>query len=318
MQHQFRYALLTYSQCGNLDPFAIVNKLAELNAECIIGRESHEDGGTHLHAFVDFGRKYRSRNTNAFDVEGYHPNISPSKGRPAQGWDYATKDGDIVAGGLERPRESNPKGIKLEEAATAIMDATTKDELYQLCSTLAPSKMLWSYPSIRAYANDRFMEQRPTYEHPADVTIDTSAYPELDRWAEENLDGFRMGRRGRSLILIGPSRLGKTVWARSLRENHIHHGGLFSLDEHRDDADYAIFDDIQGGIEYFPGYKNWLGHQLHFTATDKYKGKKTINWGKPAIWCSNNDPRADKGADADWLDANCDFVFLVDPIVRTD
>jgi len=314
MQHQFRYALLTYSQCGNLDPFAIVNKLAELNAECIIGRESHEDGGTHLHAFVDFGRKYRSRNTNAFDVEGYHPNISPSKGRPAQGWDYATKDGDIVAGGLERPSNTRSRASgSRQEAATAIIDAQTKEELFELCRTLAPDKMLWSYPSIRAYANDRFMEQRPTYEHPADVTIDTSAYPELDRWAEENLDGFRMGRRGRSLILIGPSRLGKTVWARSLRENHVHHEQLFNLDEHKEDCDYAIFDDID--IKYFPTYKGWLGHQKHFTATDKYKGKKTINWGKPAIWCNNDDPRSKEGVDADWIDANCDVVYINTPLV---
>lgn len=317
MRHQFRYALLTYAQCGTLDPFAIVNKLAELGAECIIGRELHEDGGTHLHAFVDFGRKYRSRDTRAFDVEGYHPNISPSKGKPGDGYDYAIKDGDVVAGGLERPSNTRDRGrSNLEEAATAIIGAQNKEELFRLCTELAPSKMLWSYPSLRAYANDKFVDERPLYRHPEEVTIDTSAYPELDRWVADNLDGFRMGRRGRSLVLIGPSRLGKTIWARSLRPNHVHHGGLFSLDEHMDGVDYAIFDDIQGGIEYFPGYKNWLGHQMHFTATDKYKGKKTINWGKPAIWCSNSDPRADKGADADWLDANCDFVFLVDPIVR--
>lgn len=316
MRHQFRYALLTYAQCGNLDPFKIVNHLATLHAECIIGRERHADGGTHLHAFVDFGRKYRSRDTRAFDVEGYHPNITPSKGRAAYGWDYATKDGDICAGGLERPREDRRKtGDSLDDRATEICNAQSKDEVFQLCQELAPSKLLWSYPSIRAWANDKFPAECPEYEHPNTLKIDTSNYPELDRWVEEELDGFRMGRRGRSLILIGPSRVGKTVWARSLRQNHIHFGQLFSLDEFREDADYAIFDDIQGGIEFFPAYKAWLGHQRHFTATDKYRGKKTINWGKPAIWCSNTDPRSDKGADADWLDANCTFVFVDTSIV---
>lgn len=319
MRHQFRYALLTYAQCGDLDPFKIVDRLAELHAECIIGREYHEDGGTHLHAFVDFGRKYRSRDTRAFDVEGYHPNISPSKGRPGDGFDYATKDGDIVAGGLERPSNTSARSRgSLEEAATSIMAAKDKKELYELCSELAPSKMLWSYPSLRAYANDRFVEERPAYRHPEGVTVNTSAYPELDRWVTENLDGFRMGRRGRSLILIGPSRLGKTVWARSLRANHVHFGNMFNLDEFREDCDYVIFDDMQGGLEYFPGYKGWLGHQSHFTATDKYRGKRAVNWGKPAIWCSNSDPRADKGADADWLDANCEFVFINESIVTVE
>ena len=95
---QARYALLTYAQCGDLDPFAVVNHLAELGAECIIGRENHSDGGLHLHAFVDFGRKYRTRNTRAFDVQGCHPNVSPSRGTPEEGFDYAIKDGDVVAG----------------------------------------------------------------------------------------------------------------------------------------------------------------------------------------------------------------------------
>lgn len=317
MQYQFRYALLTYAQCGNLDPFLVVNHLASLNAECIIGREHHKDGGSHLHAFVDFGRKFRSRNTRCFDVAGYHPNVSPSKGRPEKGWDYATKDGDICAGGLERPRSTGRKnGDTLDDKATEILNAQSKDELLETCRQLAPSKLLWSYPSIRSYANDHFTEGPPEYTHPEEIELDTSAYPELNRWVTEELDGFRMGRRGRSLILVGPSRLGKTVWARSLRKNHMHFGGMFMLDEFDPNADYAIFDDMQGGIEYFPGYKNWLGHQLHFTATDKYRGKKTIIWGKPAIWCSNSDPRADKGADADWLDANCDFVFINTPLFK--
>lgn len=109
-RYQFRYVLLTYAQCGDLDPFEVCNHLASLNAECIIGRESHEDGGTHLHVFADFGTKFRSRNVRIFDVGGYHPNVSPSKGRPGEGWDYATKEGNIVAGGLERPGSGGSTG----------------------------------------------------------------------------------------------------------------------------------------------------------------------------------------------------------------
>ena len=39
------------------------------------------------------------------------------------------------------------------------------------------------------------------------------------------------------------------------------------------DAQYAIFDDMQGGFDFFHGYKFWLGGQKEFTVTDKYKGK---------------------------------------------
>ena len=97
------YALLTYSQCGELDPWAIVEHLAELRGECIVAREAHADGGTHLHCFVHFERKFRSRRADVFDVHGCHPNVSPTHTTPQAGFDYACKDGVIVAGGLARP-----------------------------------------------------------------------------------------------------------------------------------------------------------------------------------------------------------------------
>ena len=102
-----RYFLLTYSQCGELDPWKVSDHLGELRGECIVAREAHADGGTHLHAFVDFGRKFRSRRTSIFDVDNHHPNVSATHSTPREGFDYACKDGDIVAGGLGRPEPRN-------------------------------------------------------------------------------------------------------------------------------------------------------------------------------------------------------------------
>ena len=81
--------------------------------------------------------------------------------------------------------------------------------------------------------------------------------------------------------------------------NHAYFGGLFCLDEPLDDVKYAVFDDMQGGLEYFHSYKFWLGAQQQFYATDKYKGKKLIKWGKPSIYVSNTNPLSDKGAE--WI-----------------
>jgi len=103
--------------------------------------------------------------------------------------------------------------------------------------------------------------------------------------------------------------MGKTLWARS-HGPHAYFGGLFSLDESVTDVKYAVFDDINGGIPFFPQYKWWLGHQKQFYATDKYKHKQLIEWGRPAIWVSNNDPREENGADYEWLNANCQFVYV--------
>ena len=55
----------------------------------------------------------------------------------------------------------------------------------------------------------------------------------------------------------------------------------------------------------------WSSEPIY--ATDKYKGKKLINWGKPAIWISNEDPREQLGADVDWLNKNVTFVYIDTP-----
>jgi len=309
---QRRYALVTYAQCGGLDPFTVCSHFAELRAECIIGRETHADGGIHLHAFVDFGREYSTRNPRQFDVEGCHPNVLPGRRTPEKMWDYATKNGDIVAGGLERPSGGTVHGTG-DEWSEIIM-ATTRDEFFELCQKLAPRALACSFNSLRAYADWKYRPIRTPYSTPAGLHFNTRDVPGLDRWVSENLEGYDPGVRKKSLILIGPSRLGKTMWARSLRQKHAYFGGLFCLDEFEEDVDYAIFDDMQGGLEFFHAYKFWLGHQKEFYATDKYRGKKLITWGKPAIWLANDDPRTHKGADADWLDENCQFEFIVNKL----
>lgn len=307
-QFKRRYALVTYAQCANLDAFEVCNLFSSLHAECIIGRENHADGGVHLHAFVDFGREYSTRSERQFDVGGFHPNVLPGKKTPEKMWDYATKDGNVVAGGLERPNGGAVPATR--DVWADIFMAETRDEFFRLCGELAPRSLICSFPSISKYADWKFRPERLEYTTPAGYTFDTTQFPELDEWVRDNLEGYQSGRRGRSLVLVGPSRMGKTVWARSLRQKHAYFGGLFCLDEFEENVEYAVFDDMQGGVEFFHAYKFWLGHQQSFYATDKYRGKKLITWGKPAIWCSNTDPRAEKGADADWLDANCVFVFI--------
>lgn len=114
-------------------------------------------------------------------------------------------------------------------------------------------------------------------------------------------------------MLWGPTRLGKTEWARSLGP-HVFWSQNFNITRPVDDVDYAVFDDM-GGLKYLPTWKAWLGQQKEFECTDKYKGKRTVKWGRPTIWVSNKDPRHEFGLDADdveWLDNNCTFIHVTD------
>lgn len=181
-----RYVLLTYSQCSDLDPFAVVDVLSGLGAECIVARERHSDGGTHLHAFVDFGRKFRSRRTDILDVDGFHPNISPSRGNPAGGYDYATKDGDIVAGGLARP--DSPDVTEGRNPYAEICMAETRDDFWDLVTTLAPRMLLANFNSLSAYADWKYRVDPEPYVPNPEHTFNLEGYPELDRWATQFTD----------------------------------------------------------------------------------------------------------------------------------
>lgn len=192
-QIKCKYGLLTYAQCGDLDPFQVVNHLAELGAECIIGRENHADGGIHLHAFFMFDRPFRSRNERVFDVAGCHPNIVRGYGTPEKGFDYATKDGEIVAGGLERPSGKGNGSAEAGGAWSRIVMAETREEFYDLVEALDPRALCLHFGSLRAFADWRFRVEREPYHTPEGVRFCLEGYPELARWSEENLAGHTGG-----------------------------------------------------------------------------------------------------------------------------
>ena len=123
--------------------------------------------------------------------------------------------------------------------------------------------------------------------------------------------------RAKSLILWGDTRLGKTLWARD-QGSHFYNAGMFNLDEYQPETTYAVFDDMMGGLGNFSAYKQWLGAQIEFTVTDKYKKKQRILWNwRPTIWVANVDP-ATENVDQNWLQGNCTIVHITTQIARVD
>lgn len=182
---QAKYGLLTYAQCGDLDPFAVVDHLGSLGAECIVGREEHAAGGIHLHAFFMFEQKFESRNVRVFDVGGCHPNVVRGYGTPEKGWDYATKDGDVVGGGLARPvpDEVSEAGSKW---ATIVLQPTRED-FFAAVARLDPRSLCVNFNSLRAYADWKYRESRDAYATPGGIFFHTEEFPVLGRWVRENL-----------------------------------------------------------------------------------------------------------------------------------
>lgn len=187
-----RYVLVTYAQCAELDPWRVMERFSSLGAECIIGRELHENGGFHLHVFADFGRKFRSRKTDVLDVDGRHPNIVPSEGTPEKGYDYAIKDGDVVCGGLGRPE---PRGVGAGSATdkwTRITQAEDRDEFWALCHELDPKAAACSFNALSKYADWRFAEKPTEYEHPRGLEFVSGDVDGRDAWLSQSGIGLEL------------------------------------------------------------------------------------------------------------------------------
>lgn len=182
-----RYGLFTYAQCADLDPHAVVCMFADLSAECIIGRENHADGGVHLHAFAMWKRKFQTTSARRFDVLGRHANVVAGYGTPEKGWDYATKDGDVVAGGLERPSGDSvdQPGSKWSQ----IIAEPTADGFWEAVASMDPRALCCSFGNLEKYANWKYRPNPAEYENPAGVQYDLSGSPRLADWWGKNIGG---------------------------------------------------------------------------------------------------------------------------------
>nr|QVW56430.2 MAG: replication-associated protein [Gemycircularvirus] len=338
-----RYVLLTYSQCGSLDPWSVSNHLSTLGAECIIGREIHPTtGGIHLHCFADFNRKFRSRSARIFDVDGRHPNVVPSRGTPEKGYDYAIKDGDVAAGGLGRPepRGGMSRGAHAISNVAHLCEDTT--EFLELYDEMDRGGLIAGFNNVRAYADWRFRPEPVGYASPDGAQFRSGATDGRDDWLVQSRIGDELPFVSAPvanapfavhifclLILYGPSLTGKTTWARSLGD-HIYMQGVLSGKEilnSNESARYAVLDDIRGGLKFFPAWKDWLGGQQWISVKQMYRDPILWKWGRPCIWCANRDPRADirrsidkddgvfMEDDMDWINANCIFVYVDESLV---
>uniref|UniRef100_A0AAU6S5B5 Replication associated protein n=2 Tax=unclassified Gemykolovirus TaxID=2763233 RepID=A0AAU6S5B5_9VIRU len=313
-----QFFMLTYPKtptgwtCDNL-----VTTLDGLGCDYRIGRELHQDGSPHYHAMLVFAEPYSDDDARiTFTCDGRTPNIKMRRAKPQNGWDYVgkhagTKEGhEIVAERGMRPGgEDDGTERPSNDVWHEIILARTREEFFDSAARLAPRQLACSFSQLTAYADWKYRVAEKLYETPVgnfEVPI------ELQRWANENLEG---------LVLFGATRLGKTVWARSLGR-HYYTAGLWDLAGFDESVEYAIFDDMVNGLRagYFK-YKDWMGGQFNFTVQDKYAKKKRVNWGKAAIYITNVDPRLDANAgdiEWDWMEENCTFYEVREPIFRAN
>lgn len=191
-----RFCILTYSQTPpDFDPSAIVRILHSSCRGCIVARESHMDGGTHYHAFVDYGTPRDWTNSRRWDVLGVHPNVKPVSRTPYNAYAYVGKDKNIIhecftEANRPRPRGSTSNaGRNRKRAWAEIANAPNKDEFFASCKALDPRSFITCFGNVSRYADYAFPDLRRQYESPTGITIDLSGYGQLreyfSTWLEQ-------------------------------------------------------------------------------------------------------------------------------------
>lgn len=281
--------------------------------ECLlISVEEHPTtGGFHLHVYLDAGDKIVINSPAYFDLDGVHPNIQAVKSTPYKVYEYVCKDGNIIFDEGDGPSRPTKKQSP-DDIWGTIMAAANREEFLSLAGKLRPRDTVLHFHSLELYAAHRWRDTPDEYI-PCPLTCNLDNYPQIADWVQANLNQKVTGRP-KSLIIFGPTRIGKTIWARSLGK-HAYFPGLFMLEGFSPtDSKYAVFDDMVNGIASIPNWKAWLGGQKEFVVGDKYMKKQRIKWDKPCIMVGNIDPREDmRQEDIEWLEGNCVIV----PITST-
>jgi len=272
-------------------------------AEWIACRELHADGDPHVHACIRFREKINVRDaTRYFDFCGFHPNF-----RSVRRWNnavkYCKKDGDFLSAGLTDRGEKR----SLHDVYTDAEHATSAEEAMQIITEGAPRDAWIFHDKLEAKVAKKFPKKSKPYVSRYTKESFTNVPPVAREWAERYLAELPADDRCPTLLLLGPSRIGKTAWARSLGP-HIYMNGYYNLEKIKmcHAHDFVILDDIK-----WPNLqailKGIIGCQEEFELTDKYMKKHTIaNWFKPCILLWNPDyfPKERDLDEIRWWDEN--------------
>lgn len=232
---------LTYPQCP-IEKQELLDWLVELEGDhgvswMVVAKENHKAGGTHLHVQIEYGRRRSIRDArsrfDATDENGavYHPNIQGTR-RMGDVAAYVTKDGDYCLHGIsEEEFQKVCSGQKKSNPYSEVLESATYEDAVRAVKAVDPKG--WINNGDRIRENLRFeykvqnTEYQPIFDSPGPC-IPTEA---MHEWLDVE---FIKKSRAKCLFLIGPSKLGKTHWARSIVEPHVYWKGMTNLSTWQD------------------------------------------------------------------------------------
>lgn len=352
---------MTYSQC-DLGKEKIFNHLKQLMASknqeinyLSVCLENHADNnGVHSHVFLQLKKYLDIQSGRFFDIDGKHPEIE--RARTVQGSvDYVKKDGDFIEEGTPKDKKyiTKNENDKLKQIIYDEIDRL-KNEYYHddkltlnqvkksLNDFILKTDRDFYYEKIdliKKILNERFTKKKEELEDEEEFSKPDYSFNSFKSNSKTNeiiaaiqtqLSVQSLGKRPKSIVIEGPSRLGKTEFILSylthinLHYNYTRGEFNFSKQSHKNAYKINIFDDISlTKIRKEGLIKDIIGGQKGFTVDVKYAPKRNISGKKLSIFLVNPDISFENYCEwsrnnghkfHEYIEDNCIFIYIPDKL----
>ncbi|KAG5567106.1 hypothetical protein RHGRI_002616 [Rhododendron griersonianum] len=246
---------LTYPRC-NISITDALHQIKQIqtpvNKKFIrVCKELHENGEPHLHVLVQFEGRFQITSQHFFNLVSpnssrqFHCNIQ-SASSSSDVKSYIEKGGDYIDDGEFQIDGRSARGGQqaIADVYAEALNASTKHIALQIIKEKDPKTYVLQFHNINTNLDKNFVVPPSPYVHPFPPGSFNQVPDEMQQWVENNVKDSA-ARPYRPISIEGPSRVGKTVWARSLGP-HNYLCGHLDLNEKifSNDAWYNVIDDV--------------------------------------------------------------------------
>jgi len=303
------FIFVTYAQSKIGDSGEFYERLREkmpVGTLIFGGQERHEDGHPHYHVVMKFPKRIhwsdaRSHlrlegDTDAIKISGLERGQSKEsfvEGTQA----YCEKDGNPVVFGSRIDADVGKDGDR-KRKFREVDEEEDYETSKRMLRELDPYRFIFSYGSVALYL-DTEKKRRISGD---EVGVGRAGWcskewkvpPEMEDWKERNIDSRGPGRAN-SLVLVGKGKTGKTSWAKSFGRPMVM-SKRWNLNNYGEGCSHIVVNDVKPTGFGPSGESYWrevLGCQESFDATDRYCRTMRLQWGIPCVWTCNwdQDPR---------------------------
>lgn len=123
--------------------------------EYIVARETHEDGGFHIHAVVAYSRKIDTKNPRYFDCDEYHCKavvIGKRNEEWNNRWNYCLK---------EDTESLHQGGVKGANKWAGLVRARDEQDFWAIAAEEHPREYIINHAQLEHYVRKKFQRETP-------------------------------------------------------------------------------------------------------------------------------------------------------------